>query len=142
MGHSSCSPDCSPDQPPGRGSPRYRSTAILVWIQRRKSRVDRPIAAPALGPSGRPAAWRLRELHLASASDRRKLHPTSVLGRTLISEAELLRLVAEATMARSRSPQVPIERDDEADSAPVQTEQKRPRVEFCQITESITFVTI
>ena len=61
------------------------------------------------------SVWRLLRLG--------KLCATTVLGRTLISEAELQRFVAEATRARSRSPQLPAERDENADDAPVQTGQ-------------------
>jgi len=78
-------------------------------------------AAQRLGVS-ESSIWRLLQMG--------ELYPTSVLGRTLISEAELLRLVADATTARSRSPQLPIERDENADDTPLQTGNKRPTPEL------------
>ena len=68
-------------------------------------------AARRLGISG-SSIWRLLRLG--------RLCPTTVLGRTMISEAELQRLVVEATRARSPSPQPAAEPDETADGAVVQ----------------------
>jgi hypothetical protein len=55
-----------------------------------------PRAAERLGVS-ESSIWRLLRLG--------KLHPTCVLGRTMISEGELQRLVAETTEPRQIAPQ-------------------------------------